>query len=142
VEPLATALGELGAERALVVHGSDGLDEITTTGPTSAALWDGAAVVSLTLDPAALGIARARPDALRGGTPAENADLLRRVLDGETGAPRDLVLANAGAALWVAGRGADWAEGVEAARESLDSGAARERLAALVRASAEAEDGA
>jgi len=133
VEPLAAALGELGARRALVVHGADGLDEITTTDVTWAAHWDGTGVERLTIDAGALGLARARPEELRGGDAAHNAALLRSVLEGERGAPRDLVLANAAAALWVAGAAADLEEGLARARESLDSGAAGERLAALRR---------
>ena len=140
VERLAEALGALGSERALVVHGSDGLDELTTTGPSWAAHWRKGAVETLEIDPQALGIALAAPEALRGGDAAQNAGILRRVLDGSEGPERDLVLLNAAAALWVADAAADLKEGLVRARESVDSGAARERLAALVRASAEAGD--
>lgn len=136
VERLAEALGALGSERALVVHGSDGLDELTTTGPSWAAHWRKGAVETLEIDPQALGIAVAAPEALRGGDAAQNAGILRRVLDGSEGPERDLVLLNAAAALWVADAAADLKEGLVRARESVDSGAARERLAALVRASA------
>jgi anthranilate phosphoribosyltransferase len=128
----------LGSERALVVHGSDGLDELTTTGPSWAAHWRKGALETLEIDPQALGIAVAAPEALRGGDAAQNAGILRRVLDGSEGPQRDLVLLNAAAALWVAGAAGDLEEGLLRARESVDSGAARERLAALVRASAEA----
>ncbi|MBW2234093.1 MAG: anthranilate phosphoribosyltransferase [Deltaproteobacteria bacterium] len=138
VERLAEALGALGSERALVVHGSDGLDELTTTGPSWAAHWRKGAVETLEIDPQALGIAVAAPEALRGGDAAQNAGILRRVLDGSEGPERDLVLLNAAAALWVADAAGDLKEGLVRARESVDSGAARERLAALVRASAEA----
>jgi len=138
VERLAEALGALGSERALVVHGSDGLDELTTTGPSWAAHWRKGAVETLEIDPQALGIAVAAPEALRGGDAAQNAGILRRVLDGSEGPERDLVLLNAAAALWVADAAGDLKEGLVGARESVDSGAARERLAALVRASAEA----
>ncbi|MBW2371033.1 MAG: anthranilate phosphoribosyltransferase [Deltaproteobacteria bacterium] len=137
VERLAEALGALGSERALVVHGSDGLDELTTTGPSWAAHWRKGAVETLEIDPQALGIAVAAPEALRGGDAAQNAGILRRVLDGSEGPERDLVLLNAAAALWVADAAGDLKEGLVRARESVDSGAARERLAALVRASAE-----
>ena len=140
VERLAEALGALGSERALVVHGSDGLDELTTTGPSWAAHWRKGAVETLEIDPQALGIALAAPEALRGGDAAQNAGILRRVLDGSEGPERDLVLLNAAAALWVADAAADLKEGLVRAGESVDSGAARERLAALVRASAEAGD--
>jgi anthranilate phosphoribosyltransferase len=140
VERLAEALGALGSERALVVHGSDGLDELTTTGPSWAAHWRKGAVESLEIDPQALGIALAAPEALRGGDAAQNAGILRRVLDGSEGPERDLVLLNAAAALWVADAAGDLREGLVRAGESVDSGAARERLAALVRASAEVGD--
>jgi anthranilate phosphoribosyltransferase len=135
VEPLAAALGRLGAARALVVRGEDGLDEITTTGPTRAALWADGRVETLTLRPEAAGLATARPEDLRGGDVEENAAKIRAILGGEPGPARDVVLANAGAALWVAGATADWRSGVERAAESLDSGAAAARLDALVRAS-------
>ncbi len=137
VEPLARALGELGAERALVVHGRDGLDEITTTTVTDAAWLAGGRVERRVLDPEPLGLPRARPEQLAGGDAAENAALVRAVLEGEPGARRDVVLANAGAALWVAEAASDLGEGIERARQSLDQGAALERLEALVRASHE-----
>ncbi len=137
VERLAQALLELGTERGLVVHGSDGLDEITVTGPTDAAWVGEGGVRRLVLDPASVGLARARPEELRGGDAMENARIALRILGGERGPQRDLVLANAGAALWVADAAADWVHGVEAARESLDSGAARAKLEALVKATAE-----
>ncbi len=136
VERLAAVLLELGAERALVVHGSDGLDEITVTGPTHAALVEGGGVQILELDPTSIGIACAVPEGLAGGDAEENAAIARAVLDGEAGPRRDIVVANAGAALWVAGAADDWTGGAELARKSLDSGAAREKLAALVSATA------
>lgn len=135
VLPLAEALAELGAEAALVVHGSDGLDEITTTGSTTAARLSAGRVETLVIEPAALGIAPATASALRGGDAAENAAILREVLGGARGPRRDLVLVNAAAALWIAGVSPDLAAGLDAARASIDTGAARERLAALVAAS-------
>lgn len=139
VEPLAAALGRLGGERALVVHGEDGLDEITTTAPTRAAWLAGGGVRALVLDARDVGLPRARAEDLRGGDAAENASIARAVLAGERGPRRDLVLANAGAALWVADAAPDWAAGVARAAESLDSGAARAKLEALARATREAE---
>jgi anthranilate phosphoribosyltransferase len=136
VEPLALALGRLGSERALVVHGSDGLDEVTTTGPSEAALLDAGAVRGMRIDPAALGLARAEPAALRGGDAAENAAIVRAVLEGEPGPRRDLVCLNAAAGLFAAGAAADLRAGLAGARASIDSGAARERLRRLVEASA------
>lgn len=135
VEPLAEALGQLGARRALVVHGADGLDEITTTAETHAALFAEGAVATRTLAPEQVGLARSRPVDLAGGDLEENVAIVRALLDGETGPRRDVVVANAGAALWVAGAVEDWSEGVARAGESLASGAARDRLDALVRAS-------
>ena len=134
VEPIAAALGSLGAVRALVVHGSDGLDEITTTGPTDAARFEAGRVRRLKIDAAALGLPTTVVGALRGGDPADNAAIVRAVLDGETGARRDVVLINAAAALWVAGAARDLEEGLVMARESIDSGEARGRLERLVRA--------
>ena len=135
VEPLAEALGELGAIRALVVHGSDGLDEITTRGRTDAALFEDGGVSPFPIDPAELGIPPPLPGALRGGTAEENAKIVRSLLDGESGARRDIVLINAGGALWVAGAAKNLEEGMELARQSIDSGAARERLEMLITAS-------
>ncbi len=134
VEPIAAALGSLGAARALVVHGSDGLDEITTTGPTDAARFEAGRVRRFKIDAAALGLPATVAGALRGGDPADNAAIVRAVLDGETGARRDVVLINAAAALWVAGAAGDLEEGLVMARESIDSGEARGRLERLVRA--------
>ena len=130
VEPLARALAALGAETALVVHGDDGLDEITTTAGTDAARWAGGRLESLRLDAAALGLPRARPEALAGGDARENARLVRGVLAGEHTPRRDIVLVNAAAALWLAGAG-DLRAGLEQARDSIDSGAALAKLEAL-----------
>jgi len=134
VPRLAQVLAELGAERALVVHGEDGLDEITTTGVTRAAWLDAGGVRSMILDPLEVGVPRARPADLRGGSAEDNARIARAILSGEPGPPRDVVLANAGAALWVGGASRSWAEGVARARTSLDSGAALAKLEALARA--------
>ncbi|MEN8181063.1 MAG: anthranilate phosphoribosyltransferase [Myxococcota bacterium] len=135
VQPLAAALAELGAERALVVHGEDGLDEITVTGRSFAAELREGRVRSLSIDPEELGVPRARPGDLAGGDPAENAALVRAILDGEAGPRRDVVVLNAAAALWVADVARDLPEGLDRARHSIDSGAARDRLARLARAS-------
>jgi anthranilate phosphoribosyltransferase len=134
VVPLATALSALGGERALVVHGEDGLDEVTTTAPTRAAWLSDGRVTPLRLDAQDLGVPRAGLADLRGGDAAENAAIVRAILDGERGPRRDLVLVNAGAALWVAAAAADWAEGFRLATASLEGGAARAKLDALVRA--------
>ncbi len=125
VRPLAQVLQALGLEAALVVHG-DGLDEFTLSGPNRIAYFRGAGpVVEDELDPAALGLPPAPREALAGGTPEENARLLLALLRGEVhGPPRDVVLLNAAAALWIAGQARDWQEGIAMARYSLDSGAA------------------
>jgi anthranilate phosphoribosyltransferase len=134
--PIAAALHELGAVRALVVHGSDGLDEITVTGPSFAVELRDGALAEQVIEPEALGIALAKPGSLRGGDAGENAAIVRRVLAGEPGPRRDVVVLNAAAALVVAGAAADLGEGLGLARASLDSGAAAARLEALVQASA------
>jgi anthranilate phosphoribosyltransferase len=137
VEPIAAVLGALGSERALVVHGEDGLDEITLTGRSHAALLQGGAVRTLAIDPTALGFALAPAAALAGGDAAENARITRRVLEGEPGPRQDVVLLNAGAALWVAEAAADLGGGVALARRSIASGAAKAKLVALVAATRE-----
>ncbi len=143
VEPLARALAGLGAKRALVVHGSDGLDEITTTGPTRACFVAGGAPETLDIEPKALGIEVADPSVLAGGSPEANAEITRSVLEGAQGPQRDIVALNAGAAIWVADAAGDLAAGIDAARNSIDSGAAREKLEALIAASqARAKSGA
>jgi anthranilate phosphoribosyltransferase len=142
VPRLARALAELGAARALVVHGSDGLDEITTRGPTHAAWVEGGAVRGFEIDAAELGLARPEADALQGGDAQQNAAILRAVLAGEPGPRRDIVSVNAAGALWVAGAAPGLAAGLELARHSIDSGAAARALEELVRESnREAEAG-
>lgn len=133
VERLAEVLCELGAEHALVVHGSDGLDEITTTGPTAIAEVYGGHVTSWELDPRELRIEQARPEDLRGGSPEENAATLERLLAGEGGPLAEIVALNAAAALYVGGVAGDLAAGLEKAREVLANGAARAKLDALRR---------
>lgn len=131
VAMLARVLGQLGSRHAMVVHGEDGLDEITLTGPTHVAELRDGAVREYTIEPEALGFARVAPEALAGGEPEENARSLERVLDGEAGPLRDVTLLNAGAAVYVAGLAADHRAGIAAAAEAIDSGAARAKLAAL-----------
>jgi anthranilate phosphoribosyltransferase len=141
VEPLAQSLAGLGAERALVVHGSDGLDEITTTGPTRACIAWREATELFEILPEDYGISRAAAAELRGGSPAENAAIVRSVLAGQAGAQRDIVVLNAGAGIWVAGVSRDLAEGVDRARDSIDSGAATQKLEALIAATRDAGTG-
>jgi anthranilate phosphoribosyltransferase len=121
---LARALGELGAERAWVVHGTDGLDEITLAGPTHVAAWETDTLRTFAIDPEAMGLRRAPAEALTGGTAQENAALVLRILRGADGPARDVVLLNAGAALVVAGRAEDLADGMRLAAHAVDSGAA------------------
>jgi anthranilate phosphoribosyltransferase len=134
VVPLAEALARLGAERALVVHGDDGLDELSTAAPSTTAFFDGTRVVSGRVDPRELGLPRATSEELRGGDAQRNAEIARAVLAGEKGAPRDLVLLNAAAALFVAEAAPSLERGLELAARSVDSGAAAARLAALAAA--------
>lgn len=131
VEQVATVLGRLGARRALVVHGSDGLDEITTTGDTHAALWTGTDVEIRTLSPDDVGIPRASTDALAGGDAATNAAIVKSVLSGTAGPASDIVRLNAGAALWVGEYASDLAGGVALATRALEDGAPWRRLEAL-----------
>ena len=135
VVPMAEVLLVLGSERALVVHGADGLDELTLSGPTHAALLERGVVRELTIDPRTLGLALAPASALAGGDAAENARITRAVLEGEPGPRQDIVLLNAGAALWIAEAAPDLAAGVALARSSIASGAAKAKLAALIEAS-------
>ena len=132
VPVVARTLAHLGTECALVVHGEDGLDEVSPSGPTRAAWVEGGTVRELTLTPEQAGLERIPAEAIRGGEAADNARLLARVLAGERGPLRQAVLLNAGAAFWVAGVADSLAEGVLRAATSIDSGAARERLAGLV----------
>ncbi|WP_334176378.1 anthranilate phosphoribosyltransferase [Pseudoxanthobacter sp.] len=132
IEPVATVLAATGSVRAWVVHGSDGLDEMTVTGPTFIASLENGNVSTFEVSPEEVGLSRWPLEALKGGDAAANAVALRAVLDGAPGAYRDIVRLNAGGALLVAGRVASLAEGVALAGELIDSGAARERLDALV----------
>ncbi|HYO13283.1 MAG TPA: anthranilate phosphoribosyltransferase [Thermoanaerobaculia bacterium] len=131
VEPIGHVLRDLGAEHALVVHGDDGLDEITTTGVTRVAEVRGGEVVCYTLEPERFGLRRASLSELAGGGPEENAAAMHRVLAGEEGPLADVTVLNAGAALYVSGIAPGIAEGIEKAREVLASGAAARKLEEL-----------
>ncbi len=132
---LADVLGRLGARRAMVVHGTDGMDEITTTGETWVAEWREGRIHRYTLHPRRFGLSVARLDDLRGGDAAENARILLDVLAGRGGPRREIVLLNAGAALYTAGVASTIEEGIELARASIDEGRAMASLEALVRLS-------
>lgn len=132
VPVIAEALSGLGAERMFVVHGEDGLDEITTTTATLVGEVRGSDVEVYPLWPKDLGISTARPEDLSGGSPEDNAAILRRLLAGEKGPKRDIVALNAAAAIIAGGHANDWAEGLQQANAAIDSGAAALVLDKLV----------
>jgi anthranilate phosphoribosyltransferase len=133
VETYAGALAQLGCEGGMVVHGEDGLDEISTTSPTVVATVVGGGVKVSRMAPEDFGMARARREDLAGGEAPENAAIIRAILAGEPGPKADIVLLNAGAAIHVAGAAPSVAAGVEAARRAIAGGEAARRLDALVR---------
>ncbi len=135
VEPLARVLGRLGSERAWVVHGSDGLDELTTTGPSRVAEWNAGEVRVFEVTPEDAGLPRASLDDLRGGDAEHNAEAIRAVLAGVRGPCRDAVVLAAAGALVVAGKAGDLRSGVALAAEAIDSGRAATALEQLVRIS-------
>jgi len=128
---VAATLAELGVERAFVVHGAGGLDEISLAGETMVAEVRGGAVRRFTVTPEEFGVARAPLESIRGGTATENAALIVRLLQGEDGPARDIVVVNAAAALVAAGAAADFREGAGLASFVISSGAAGKKLAAL-----------
>lgn len=132
VEPVAAALLANRAIKAWVVHGSDGLDEITTTGPTHVAQIDGGSLTTFEITPEQYGLPRATLDDLRGGDPADNARAMTDLFDGAPGAYRDIVLLNSAAALFVADRVDTIDTGIALARGAIDSGKAKQTLARLV----------
>ena len=127
----AEALARLGTRRALVVHGCDGMDEITLAGPTSCAEIRDGSVSAGTLVPEDFGLARTSGNEIAGGDARANASTVLAVLQGRPGPARDIVVMNAGAALRVAGEAGSWREGAARAAESIDSGAAEAKLAEL-----------
>jgi anthranilate phosphoribosyltransferase len=131
-EPLAQVLKNLGAEKIWVVHGSDGLDEITTAGPTSVTALENGVIRSFEIAPEDVGLPRVKPEALRGGDAAANAQAVQDVLEGKKTPLRDVALFNAAAALVVAGKSADIKDGIRLAAEAVDSGEAEGRLDRLV----------
>jgi anthranilate phosphoribosyltransferase len=135
---MAGALAALGLEHGFVVHGSDGMDEITTTGPTLAFEVVGGALRRHTFTPELFGVERAPAGALAGGDAAENCRIALAVLEGARGAQRDVVLVNASAALVACGRAGGFAEGMSLAARSIDSGAARAKTAQLAKLTNEA----
>jgi anthranilate phosphoribosyltransferase len=132
VEPMAQVLRNLGSESIWVVHGSDGLDEITTTGPTTVAELKDGTIRTFEVTPGDAGLPRAKPEALKGGNADANAKALLDVLKGKKSAFRDIAILNTAAALIVAGKAADLKEGAALAAKSIDSGEAEGRLDRLI----------
>lgn len=130
--PMAEVLRNLGSERVWVVHGSDGLDELTLSGPSHVAALEKGAIETFDITPEDAGLARSPLEAVKGGTPEDNARAIMKLLDGETGAFRDIVCLNAGAALLMADRVTDLRDGVAKAAQAIDSGAAKRSLEMLV----------
>lgn len=130
---VAAALARLGVRRAFVVHGNDGLDEVTTTGPTTAREVVAGKVLERVFQPEDFGVERARPQDLAGGDADSCAAILRAVLQGEKGPRRDIVVANAAVALVAAGRAQEFRQGASLAAESIDSGRAKEKLEQFIR---------
>jgi anthranilate phosphoribosyltransferase len=133
VRTVGEVLASLGARRAFVVHGANGIDELSPAGPNLVCEVVEGAVVERTIDPLELGVPRCDPDELRGGSPEENAAAIRAVFAGTNGGRRDAILLNAAGAIAAAGLAQDLREGLESAREAVDSGAAAIRLDELAR---------
>ncbi len=132
VEPLAHVLANLGVKRALVVYGTDGLDEISLSAPTKVCEVKDGTFTSYEITPEQFGLTRCKKEDLVGGTPAENAQITRDILAGKTGPKRDAVLMNAGAAIYMAGKADSIQVGIDMAKEIIDSGKAAEQLAKFV----------
>ena len=139
VRTIAEVLAQLGARRAFVVHGAEGIDELSPAGPNLVCEVVDGGVREREIDPLELGVPRCDPEELRGGTPDENAAALRAVLDGDNGGRRSAVLLNAAGAIAAAGHADDLREGLGLAKEAVDSGAAAARLEELIRFSQAAE---
>jgi anthranilate phosphoribosyltransferase len=132
VGAIANVLKNLGSARAMVVHGLEGLDEISLCGPTKVAELRDGQIKEYILEPEVVGLARCQLAELHGGSAAESAGIVRAVLAGNNGPARDVVLLNSGAALYVSGRAANIQDGLTLAAESIDSGKARQKLEQLV----------
>jgi anthranilate phosphoribosyltransferase len=139
VRTIAEVLAQLGARRAFVVHGAAGIDELSPAGPNLVGEVVDGSVHVREIDPLELGVERCDPAELRGGSPRDNAEAIRAVFRGEDGGKRSAILLNAAGAIAAAGHAADLREGLEAAREAVDSGAALERLDTLIAFSQAAE---
>ncbi len=132
VQPMATVLGKLGAKKAWVVHGSDGLDELTTTGPSYVSEYKNGQVTNFEVSPLDAGIPLATLEDLKGGDAAENAKAMEAMLEGEPGAFRDIVIYTAAAALIVADKAGDLKEGAEMAAKAIDGGNSKKALERMV----------
>ena len=132
IEPMAAVLGQLGARHVMVVHAQDGLDEVSVGAPTDVAEWRNGDLKCFQITPESLGFKRTSADALVVEDVQQSLACIQSVLEGASGGARDIVLANAGAAIYVSGLAASHLEGIEAARRSIDQGHARERLHRLV----------
>ena len=132
LEPMARAFGNLGSTKAWVVHGAGGVDELSTVGASQVAEYAGGTVRSFEVTPEEAGVKRATIDDLKGGTPQDNAQAIRALLDGAAGPLREVVLLNAAGALMVADKVATLRDGAALAAKAIDSGAARDTLARLV----------
>jgi anthranilate phosphoribosyltransferase len=132
VRTIAEVLAQLGAQRAFVVHGAEGIDELSPAGPNLVCELVDGGIRERKLDPLELSVPRCHPEELRGGSPQENAAAIRGVFRGENGGRRSAILLNAAGAIAAAGLAADLREGLELAREAVDSGAAGERLEQLI----------
>ncbi|MCX5778254.1 MAG: anthranilate phosphoribosyltransferase [Elusimicrobia bacterium] len=132
VEPLAQVLNKLGIRRAWVVHGADGMDEISISGETAVAELSNGAVTRFTITPEKYALKRARISDIKGGTASDNAAIIRSIIAGEKSARRDIVVLNAAAGLYVGSRAESVEEGVSMAAAALDSGAVKKKLDQLV----------
>ena len=133
VEPLAKVLFNLGVKNAMVVYGQDKLDEISMSAPTTVCEIKDGVFSNYVIQPEDFGYTRCKKEDLEGGTPAENAEITRAILNGEKGPKRDAVALNSGAALYIAGKAATIQEGVKMAEELIDSGKAKEKLEEFIR---------
>ena len=132
LEPFAQALHQLGRQRAVVINGAGSMDEASLQGENKIVLLDNGKITNLTLHPEEVGLPVYTNDAIRGGDAKENADILLRILKGEKGAYRDTVLLNAGLGMYAYGNAGTIQEGINIAKDSIDSGAALEKLKALI----------
>jgi anthranilate phosphoribosyltransferase len=138
IDPLANTLKNLGVKRAMVVHGNDGLDEISLTATTQVCEVNGDTFTHYELDPRDYGFNLCKPEDLVGGDASQNADITRAILSGNKGPKRDVILLNAGACLYMAGKADSFADGIKLAAQTIDSGEAIKKMEAFVRATNEA----